>query len=80
MGTFTTESDVDLCLYGDSLTLTDQATLSATMEELPIPQRVELVLHRAIKEDALLDHVRREGKVLFARGGSRGNSEVASRT
>lgn len=67
MGTFTTESDVDICLYGESLTLTDHAKLAAKMEALLVPQRVDLLLHHAIEDGALLDHIRREGRVLFER-------------
>ncbi len=70
-GTFRPESDVDLCLYGDSLTLTDQARLAAAIEALPIPQRVDLLLHQTLQDAALRERIRRDGKVLFDR------SEVA---
>jgi type I restriction enzyme S subunit len=63
MGTHTPESDVDICLFGDDLTLTDQAKLLASMEELPMPQQVDLVLHNRIKEKKLLEHIEREGVV-----------------
>lgn len=66
-GTYSPESDVDICLFGDALDLTDQADLIATMEDLTIPQQVDLLLHHRIKEKALLDHIRKEGKVLFDR-------------
>lgn len=64
MGTHTPESDVDICLFGDDLTLTDQAKLLADMEEMPMPQQVDLVLHSRIKEKKLLEHIEREGVVL----------------
>jgi predicted nucleotidyltransferase len=76
MGTFTPASDVDICLYGDSLTLPDQARLAAKMEELTIPQRVDLLLHHAIEDQALLDHIAREGKVLFERDGGAGEWQL----
>ncbi|MFZ1731381.1 MAG: nucleotidyltransferase domain-containing protein [Bacteroidota bacterium] len=65
MGTFTPESDIDICLYGDTLTLTDQAGLAAKMEALPIPQRVDLLRYNTIRNQALLDHIHREGKLLY---------------
>lgn len=68
MGTFTPESDIDICLYGDTLTLTDQAGLAARMEALPIPQRVDLLRHRTIRNKDLLDHIHREGKLLYEKG------------
>jgi predicted nucleotidyltransferase len=67
MGTFTPESDIDICLFGDALTLTDQAQLATRMEELPIPQRVDLLRFHTMSNDALRDHIQIEGKVLYAR-------------
>ena len=42
-GTFSPASDVDLALYGDALTLADQATLAARIEDLNLPVTVDLV-------------------------------------
>lgn len=61
MGTFTQTSDVDLALFGDKLTLTDQAGLSKKISELPIPQRVDLLLYHRVKGQKLLDHIRTHG-------------------
>ena len=65
MGTFTPESDIDICLLGGTLTLTDQARLSARLEATTIPQKVGLVLHRHIDSKELLDHIRDHGQVLL---------------
>jgi len=67
MGTYTQESDIDICLFGETLTLTDQARLSARMEELPIPQRIDVLRFHAISNDALRDHIQTEGILLYAR-------------
>ena len=37
-GTNTVTSDVDIALFGDRLTLTDRARLSAALEEIPMAQ------------------------------------------
>jgi predicted nucleotidyltransferase len=66
-GTFSPESDVDICLFGDALTLSDHAGLATAMENLTMAQRVDLHLYRNIKEDALLTHIRCSGKILFDR-------------
>jgi predicted nucleotidyltransferase len=66
MGTFSPESDIDICLFGESLTLTDQARLARVFEELPIPQRVDVLRYHAIMNDALRAHVDREGKLLYS--------------
>lgn len=76
MGTFTEESDIDLCLVGDELTLDDQADLLASFEKLPMAQTVDLVLEKKIEEPAFLTHIRKEGKTAFER--PRGRSDVRS--
>jgi predicted nucleotidyltransferase len=69
MGSYTPTSDVDLVLYGDALTLTDQARLAAAIDELPIPQRVDLVLFNTIDNDKLKEHIRKHGVEWFRRDG-----------
>ena len=61
MGTFTTTSDVDIALFGEELTLTDQARLAEQMEELTMPQSVDLVLYRTIESKELLAHIKKHG-------------------
>ncbi len=69
MGTFTTTSDVDLALYGDALTLSDQARLAASIDELPMAQRVDLLLYNSIDNEKLKEHIRKYGKEWYRRGG-----------
>ena len=61
MGTYTMTSDVDLVLYGDHLTLTDQAHLADALDKLTVPQRVDLILHNVIDNDELCKHIERHG-------------------
>ena len=68
MRTHTTTSDVDLALYGDKLTLTDQAHLSAAIDALPMAQRVDLLLYNKIDNEKLKEHIERYGKEWFRRG------------
>jgi type I restriction enzyme S subunit len=70
METFTTTSDVDIALYGDELTLTDQARLIEAIDELPIPQRVDLLLHKTIKNKNLLKHINKHGMEWYRRSGT----------
>lgn len=65
--TFTVTSDVDIALFGDRLTLTDQADLAAAIEELTIPQRVDLLLHNTISNNALREHIRKHGVEWYRR-------------
>ncbi|MBW2050263.1 MAG: restriction endonuclease subunit S [Deltaproteobacteria bacterium] len=67
MGTFTAASDVDIALFGDSLTLDDQARLARKIDELTIPQRVDLLRYKTIKDKNLRAHIRRHGVEWFSR-------------
>ena len=69
MGTNTVTSDVDIALFGQQLTLTDQASLAAACEELPMAQSVDLVLHSTIDNPALVEHIRSRGVEWYRRGG-----------
>ena len=66
-GTNTTTSDVDIALYGDRLTLTDQSRLAAAVEEIPMAQSVDLILYHSIRDRSLREHLRREGIEWYAR-------------
>lgn len=61
MGTYKISSDIDIVLFGDQLTLTDHAQLTATIDQTPMAQSVDLVLHSSIQNRALLEHIRRYG-------------------
>ncbi len=61
MGTFTPESDIDIVLYGDDLSLTDLALLKQALEETTIPQKVDLLLAKDIEKKELLEHIKKYG-------------------
>ena len=66
-GTNTVSSDVDIALFGDRLTLTDQARLAAALDEIPMAQSVDLLLHDSIQDWTLREHIRRQGVEWYAR-------------
>ena len=66
-GTNTATSDVDIALFGDRLTLTDQARLAAAVEEIPMAQPVDLLLHASVRDRTLLEHIRNDGVEWFER-------------
>ncbi len=65
--TFTLGSDVDIALFGEELTTTDQARLVAAMEKLNVPQRIDLLLYDQVEDAALRAHVHRDGVELYRR-------------
>lgn len=67
VGTFRPTSDVDVALFGDDLSLDDQAALAEAVAELPVPQRVDIVLYHRLENEALRAHIRAHGVEWFAR-------------
>lgn len=61
MGTNTVTSDVDIALFGDALTLDDQAKLGAAMDLIPMAQSVDLVLFNKIDHPPLVEHICKYG-------------------
>jgi len=66
-GTYHVGSDVDLALFGDQLRLNDLLDLSIEIEKLNLPFRFDLIIYERIKENSLLDHIKRVGVNLFER-------------
>lgn len=69
-GTNKVTSDVDLALFGDQLTLTDQGRLTAAIDQIPMAQSVDLLLYDSIRDQALREHIRQQGIQWYARPGS----------
>ena len=65
-GTNTVSSDVDIALFGDRLTLTDQARLAAVLDKFPRAQSVDLLLYDSIQDWTLREHIRRQGIEWYA--------------
>ncbi len=62
-------SDVDLALFGDQLDLTDLAQMSAALEHLTVPQKVDLLLFNTVENQALRDHIVKNGIEWYKRIG-----------
>lgn len=61
LGTNTVTSDVDIALFGNRLTFTDQAHLGDIIDRIPMAQSVDLVLCDSVDSPALLEHIRKHG-------------------
>ena len=77
-GTNTATSDVDIALFGDLLTLTDQAYLAAALDEIPMAQSVDLLLYDSIQSRILREHIRRQGIEWYARPPREEGDDTAS--
>lgn len=75
-GTNTVTSDVDIALFGNQLTRTDQVRLAAALEEIPMAQTVDLVLYDSIRNKELESHIRRHGIEWYARPATTDNGHT----
>lgn len=64
-GNFSPGSDIDLALLGKHLCLQDILDLYAEIDELYLPYKFDFLIYEQIKDEALLEHIRRVGKVLY---------------
>ena len=69
-GNFRAASDVDVALFGDRLSMSDQANLTAAIEDLTIPQRVQLLLYETVDSIALRKHIENQGVEWYRRQGA----------
>lgn len=58
-------SDIDLTLFGEGLTTDILLTISRYLDDLLLPYTIDLSIYHHIKNDELLDHIKRVGKVFF---------------
>ncbi|MBC6414497.1 MAG: nucleotidyltransferase domain-containing protein [Chromatiales bacterium] len=66
-GTNTATSDIDIVLFGDHISLSDQARIGAALDEIPMAQTVDLILYRTIDNPTLLEHIRVYGTEWYSR-------------
>ena len=59
--TFRPASDIDIALFGDSLTFSDIAQLAYTLEETTIPQKIDLLLYNTLTNHDLRNHIEESG-------------------
>jgi len=67
MGTNTVSSDVDIALFGNELTLTDQARIAEALEEIPMAQSVDLILYDSIRDVAFKHQITEHGVEWYQR-------------
>ena len=65
LGTFRPASDIDIALFGDSLTFSDIAQLAYTLEETTIPQKIDLLLYNTLMNHDLRNHIAESGVEWF---------------
>ena len=66
-GNFRHGSDIDLALFGDSLTARELLAIDGAIDDLDLPYTVDLSLFAKIEDAALRSHIERVGQDLYRR-------------
>ena len=66
-GTYKPFSDIDITLVGDSITHSDLNNIILAIDDLMLPYQFDISLFSNLKNEALVDHIKRNGIVLYER-------------
>jgi predicted nucleotidyltransferase len=66
IGTYKTSSDIDITLKGVDLSLLVLSKVFLMIDDLLLPYKVDISIYSHISNDALLSHINRVGKSLYA--------------
>jgi predicted nucleotidyltransferase len=64
-GNYRNGSDIDLTLTGEKLNLNTLQKIENELDELFLPYKIDLSLHKQIQNAELLEHIERVGKVFY---------------
>ncbi len=60
-GNYRANSDIDLCLIGDRLTLSEQMHIETELDELLLPYKIDLSVYHQLDNSKLVEHINRIG-------------------
>ena len=66
-GTQRPNSDIDLCLKGDQLTLPLLLQISNELDDLLLPYKIDLSIFHALDNPELIKHIERVGVIFYSR-------------
>jgi predicted nucleotidyltransferase len=67
-GNYRDNSDIDLAIKGKSLDLSTLQQIENKLEELYIPNFIDLIIFDKIENTDLIDHINRVGKQFYKKG------------
>ncbi len=69
-GNFRANSDIDLAIKSDNISLSTLQEIENKLEELYIPNTIDLIVYKNIKNEHLISHINRVGKKFYVKGKS----------
>lgn len=67
-GTFKPGSDIDLSLYGGTITSNELGEIDSELDDLLLPYTFDLLIFDTLKQINLRAHIERVGKIFYERG------------
>lgn len=67
IGNYRVGSDIDMTLVGDKLNLTTLQKIELELDDLYLPYKIDLSIHKQIQNPELLAHISRVGKVFYSK-------------
>ena len=64
-GNYRLGSDIDLCLVGDTLTLTQLLKIENEIDDLLLPYKIDLSLFHTLDNPELIEHIQRVGVAFY---------------
>lgn len=70
-GNYRPGSDIDLALFGEDLKLDDLLEINIELGSLNYPMNFDIILYHQIKDEEVLDHIKRVGIPIYKKDESR---------
>ena len=64
-GNYRAGSDIDLCLLGDDLTVTELLRIENQLDDLLLPYKIDLSLFHTLDNPELIKHIQRVGVAFY---------------
>lgn len=64
-GSYRPGSDIDLTLIGDELSYQELLNIELALDDLLLPYKIDLSLHRQLDNPQLIEHISRVGKSFY---------------
>ncbi len=61
LGNFKHSSDIDICLVGDNINLTELSLIENEIDDLSLPWKFDLIIYSLIDNQKLKEHIERDG-------------------
>ncbi|MBU1821665.1 MAG: nucleotidyltransferase domain-containing protein [Bacteroidetes bacterium] len=75
-GTYQYNSDIDLTLLGENLTLTILFEIENELDDLLLPYKIDLSIFHKISNPYLVDHINRVGVVFYEQDGTESSNAM----